>query len=182
MTPIDTTFNQSYGKANFKMERFGNLEGDCIANYSIFGGALDGHIGQLTIPDGVSELEFSVDLPSSPLEGSDSKIRLDINDVDGFSCPKLIGTGVEFEMVHDVQPTSIVIIKPESAKQSDGSLNLTIVREGNMGDCVTIPYTIKSSVPGSQPISGVVFFDANSEQNEQNVKIDFNMAPCDAIG
>ena len=178
ISSADQSINQSYGKANFKMERFGNLDGELTANYSIFGGQLDGHKGSVTIGDGISEIDFEVDLPSNPLAADSSKLRVEIDDMDGFSCPTLIGGGVEFEMIHDIQPTSILIVQPENVKQSDGSFRLKIIREGNNDDCVTIPYTITSNLD-SEPVTGVVFFDAGGNQLDQELKIDFDMAPCD---
>ena len=63
ITAADSVANQSAGKANFKMERLGNIDGDLTANYSIFGGPLDGHRGSVTMADGVREMDFDVDLP-----------------------------------------------------------------------------------------------------------------------
>ena len=65
------------------MERFGNLEGDLTANYSIFGGQLDGHKGSVTIGEGISEMDFGIELPSNPLPGDSCKLSVEIGDVEG---------------------------------------------------------------------------------------------------
>ena len=51
--------------------------------------------------------------------------------------------------------------------------------QGNNEDCVTIPYTISSNIPSSEPITGVVFFDGGVAQLEKEVKIDLDLVPTD---
>ena len=118
-----------------------------------------------------------LNLESDPLATDAEKMGVQVDELTGFSCPELVGGAAEFEMIADIKPTRISVSRPPAAKQSDGGFSVVVGREGNSAECVTIPYTIKST--NQDPISGVVFFDAD-EKIQKEIKVDFDMVPTEA--
>ena len=178
VTALNDSVAQSSGKVDLKVERFGNLSGQILANYQIEGGQLDGFKGLVQMEDGEKEKVFTVNLDDNPQDGDSSKVKVKLTDVDGASCPKIEGGDFEFEVLHDVKPTKLELLRvvPEvQVKQSDGSFDLKMVRSVNMKGCVTIPYHVESNLPGSRQEKGVVILDEG--ESEANITVPLDMAP-----